>query len=99
MPSSMNNKLIDKSIKVLSKGLKKKDFSSEELVRECYKNIDKYESSINSTITIIDKEKALVKAKEFDSGKSKPESVLSGIPYVLKDAYVTKGVKTTAASY
>ncbi|OGG04471.1 glutaminyl-tRNA synthase (glutamine-hydrolyzing) subunit A [Candidatus Gottesmanbacteria bacterium RBG_16_37_8] len=90
--------LTDKSIKELSQGLKKKDFSSLDIVNECYKQIEKLDSSINSCISVVDKEIALKKAKAVDNGQYKGSSILSGIPFVLKDAYVTKGIRTTAAS-
>src|SRR4030065_1622130 len=98
MPSLMNKMLTDKSIKELSQGLKKKDFSSLDIVNECYKQIEKLDSSINSCISVVDKEIALKKAKAVDNGQYKGSSILSGIPFVLKDAYVTKGIRTTAAS-
>ena len=90
--------LIDKSIKELSEGLKNKEFSSEDLVLECYENIVKLQPKVNAFITIADKKEALKRAREEDEKRSNDSSILSGIPFVLKDVYVTKGIRTTCAS-
>jgi len=89
--------LTDKSIKQLSAGLEKKEFSSRELLRECLANIKKYDPLINSIITLVDENEVMEKANVFDREKDKL-SVISGLPFVLKDAYVTKGIRTTSAS-
>src|SRR3989338_584093 len=89
--------LTDKSIKQLSAGLEKKEFSSRELLRECLANIKKYDPLINSIITLVDENEVMEKANVFDREKGKL-SVISGLPFVLKDAYVTKGIWTTSAS-
>jgi len=52
--------LLDKTIEELSTGLKQKLFSIEELVQECYENIQKYNPKLNAFITIINKKEALV---------------------------------------
>lgn len=93
-----NNMLLDKTIDELATGLKRKLFSVEDLVKECYENIEKYNPILNAFITIVDKEEALKNAKEKDINIDKATSKLYGIPFVLKDAYVTKGIRTTAAS-
>lgn len=90
--------LLDKSIKELAEGLKKKEFSSVNLVNECYINIEKLDSKINAFITTVDKERALKEAQEKDNHRTANVSPLYAIPYVLKDVYVTKGLRTTAAS-
>jgi len=91
--------LLDKSIKELAEGLRKKEFSSEDLVKECFANIEKLDNKINAFITIVDKKKAIKEAQEKNKQRKADVSPLYGIPFVLKDVYVTRGIKTTAASY
>ena len=90
---SKNNMLLDKTITKLATGLRSGEFTSVDLINECYDNIAKYNPQVNAFITIIPKEVALKKAQEV-----KLTSPLSGLPFVLKDCFVTDGIKTTAAS-
>ena len=90
--------LLDKSIKELSAGLRNGEFTAVDLIEECYQNIDNFNPKVNAFITIIPKEDALKQAKIADSKIKSSDSVLLGIPFVLKDSYVTEGIKTTAAS-
>ena len=85
--------LLDKTISELAAGLRSKDFTSVDLINECYDNIEKYNPSVNAFITIVPRETALKNAKEVNL-----TSPLSGLPFVLKDCFVTEGIKTTAAS-
>lgn len=63
-------------------------------IEACYSLIEKHERNINSFITLRSKEDVL---KEFFVS-SKSTLPLAGIGYVMKDGYVTSGIKTTAAS-
>ncbi|MFZ2153594.1 MAG: Asp-tRNA(Asn)/Glu-tRNA(Gln) amidotransferase subunit GatA [Microgenomates group bacterium] len=85
--------LLDKSISELASGLRASEFTSVHLINECYDNIEKYNSKVNAFITIIPRQTALSNAKSI-----KFTSPLSGIPFVLKDCFVTEGIRTTAAS-
>lgn len=84
-------------------GLKKKEFTSVELVEACFTQIQKYDDKIKAFITLT-KDTALEKAKECDELISAMgedafnDKPLLGIPYAAKDNYSTKGVLTTAAS-
>lgn len=98
LPFLKNNMLIDLSIGELAQGLRKKTFTSLDLVEECFSTIEKLNPSVNACITMRDKKQALAEAKEKDSRLSTAASPLHGIPFVLKDSYVTKGIQTTAAS-
>lgn len=85
--------LTDESIVSLHSKLKSKQISSTDLLNECFAAIDTQNPKLNAFITQADR-KELKKRAE-----STPLShTLSGIPYVLKDAYLTKGLQTTAAS-
>ncbi|MFH2019097.1 MAG: Asp-tRNA(Asn)/Glu-tRNA(Gln) amidotransferase subunit GatA [bacterium] len=64
------------------------------IIESCYENIEKYEDKLNSFITLRDKKEVL---SELSTSR-KSSSPLAGLPYVMKDAYVTKGILTTAAS-
>ncbi|MBI4067173.1 Asp-tRNA(Asn)/Glu-tRNA(Gln) amidotransferase subunit GatA [Candidatus Gottesmanbacteria bacterium] len=90
--------LLDLTITQLSQGLKAKKFSSEDIVKECYSNIERLNPSINAFITIIDKDVALKEAHNRDKDRGSDSSVLHGLPYVMKDSYNTQGIRTTAAS-
>lgn len=90
--------ILDKSIEELTKGLRQKLFSSEEIVKECYERIEKLNPTLNAYITVVGKEDAFKIAREKDKNLSTATSYLYGLPFVLKDAYVTKGIRTTSAS-
>jgi aspartyl-tRNA(Asn)/glutamyl-tRNA(Gln) amidotransferase subunit A len=84
--------LLDLSIKELSTQLRNNTISPKDLLDECYANIEKNEKHIHAFITLIHKKDALKQIKK------QTKSPLYGLPYVMKDAYITKGIRTTAAS-
>jgi len=90
--------LIDNSIKQLNTLLQKKEISSVDLVKESFEKIEKFNSSLNSFITVRDKKDVISEAEKKDKNRQKDDPILSGIPYSIKDAYVTKNLRTTAAS-
>ena len=71
----------------LRKQLDNKEITSEELFKEANKLAYESQKEINAFVTIIDK---------FEEEKS--DSLINGIPYVLKDNFSTKGILTTACS-
>ena len=83
--------------------LKVGEISSVEIVKSCLDQIKKYDKKIKSLITVTE-EIALEKAVQADEEIKKHGAVifeskpLLGIPYVCKDNFSTKGIKTTAAS-
>jgi aspartyl-tRNA(Asn)/glutamyl-tRNA(Gln) amidotransferase subunit A len=89
----LNDMLLDKSIKELIEGYRKKEFAASDVIDECYSNIERHEKSVNSFITLLDKKTVMETAKTISL-----EKPLAGIPFVLKDSYVTKGIRTTCAS-
>src|SRR3989344_6209447 len=90
--------LTDKTIFELSEGLKNKQYSSEELVNECYDAINRHNPVVNAFTTIQDRDKTIQAAKEKDENYSKNKHPLYGLPFVIKDAFNTRGIQTTAAS-
>ena len=79
----------------LVNGIKKKDFTSEE-VTNSFINNSKKAKKLNSYITECF-DKALKDAKNFDKKKDF-NGLLSGIPLAVKDLFCTKNIKTTAGS-
>ena len=79
----MTNKCIDE----IREALDTDKTTSEELFNESRDKAIKYQKEYNSFVTILDKK------EELDS-----DSVISGIPYALKDNISTKGILTTASS-
>ena len=93
----MNKRLNQLTIKDAVKGLKEKKFSSAELTRACLDQIKKHNPDINAFLTI--NEHALDEAKRADEERDNDSTApLLGIPIALKDMYMTKGLRTTAAS-
>ena len=71
----------------LREKLDKKEVSSDELFSEANKLAHKYQDEYNSFVTIVDEKKC-----------NKSDSLISGIPYALKDNFSTTGILTTASS-
>jgi len=86
------------TIKDIIKGLKDEDFTSLEITKFYLDQIAKKNPEINALITVCGKE-ALSQAQKADEllgkGIGKP---LLGVPLVIKDNFLTKGIKTTAGS-
>ncbi len=86
------------TITELRQALDTKQISAVELAKFFLARIRRFNAELNAFITICENE-ALAEAAEADkriaSGKVEP---LTGIPYASKDLFVTRAVKTTAAS-
>ncbi|OQX71004.1 aspartyl/glutamyl-tRNA amidotransferase subunit A [Candidatus Parcubacteria bacterium 4484_255] len=85
------------TIKQANQGLKKGDFSSQELTKSCIQVIKSGNPDINAFITILEKQ-SLEQAKEVDAKKSFKKNVLAGIPIAIKDNILVKDVLCTAGS-
>ena len=77
--------------------LKNKKISAVELVQDCLQNFQKADnnSMISLTAESALKEASLIDKEIADQGIKGP---LHGVPYTLKDLFVTKGIRTTAGS-
>ena len=83
------------SLTKLVSGIKKKDFTSEEVTKSFVSN-SKKSKKLNVYITECFDE-AIKFAKNFDKKKDY-KGLLSGIPIAVKDLFCTKNIKTTAGS-
>lgn len=88
----MNN---DYTIKSARNLLTKGELSSYELTKYYLDKINKKNASLNAYLTI--NEKALDMAKKINVRKDIKKPLL-GIPIAIKDIFLTKGLRTTAAS-
>ncbi len=87
-----------KTIAELAQGLKKGDFSSEELTKNFLQRIERYDSELNSFITVSE-DHALAQARAADEVIAKGNaSIMTGIPLAQKDIFCTNGIKTTCGS-
>lgn len=73
--------------------------SSSELTEHVFKRIKKHNPKINAFVTLIE-EQALAQAKQADEllASKKATGRLHGVPIVIKDTFMTAGVRTTAGS-
>ena len=91
------------TVKEAIDGLKKREFSSFDLVKSCLSQIEKTDGKIKSLITVTG-EQALIDAQWADNMIGERGAVvfeeypLLGVPYICKDNFSTKGIKTTASS-
>ena len=89
------SKYLDLSIQEINELLKKKEIKPIDLVNEAFERIEE-NSELNAFITL-NKEKALLKAKELEDKEI--DNILFGIPIAIKDCIVTKDLRTTCASH
>jgi aspartyl-tRNA(Asn)/glutamyl-tRNA(Gln) amidotransferase subunit A len=86
------------TIERASVGLKKKEFTSVELTEACLGRINERNSEINAFITVCQNQ-AIEAAKQADKILSKGEGgALTGVPFAVKDAICTKGVRSTGGA-
>lgn len=79
--------MTDKSIDVIRENLDNKTVTSLDLFEEAVSKAHKYQEEYNSFVTILNKRE-----------EENADTILSGIPYALKDNISTKGILTTASS-
>ena len=80
-------------------GLRAKKFSSEEITKDCLKQIKSFDDKVKAFITVTESE-ALAQATEVDRKIKNKESLspLAGLPVAVKDLFCTKGIKSTGGS-
>ncbi|MFA5133761.1 MAG: Asp-tRNA(Asn)/Glu-tRNA(Gln) amidotransferase subunit GatA [Patescibacteria group bacterium] len=81
------------------KGLVNKDFTAEDLVKDCLTAIKEKNSELNAFLSVFEKE-ALEDAKKIDEKIARGEEIgdLEGIPLAIKDNILIKGKKCTSGS-
>lgn len=92
--------LIKLSTSEMRAGLLRGDFSAVDLTRAHLERISETNKQFNSLITVSE-QYAISRAKLADAelaGKKESSPALTGIPIAIKDAIVTSGIETTAAS-
>lgn len=91
-----------RSINELHTALKSKEYSLSEMLDNYFARINTNDRELNSFITVTEdyayeKAKALQRVLE-DNPNALSEFPLLGVPVAVKDIYLTKGIRTTAAS-
>ncbi|MEJ2382534.1 MAG: Asp-tRNA(Asn)/Glu-tRNA(Gln) amidotransferase subunit GatA [Gammaproteobacteria bacterium] len=88
----------DKTIAELADGLRRAEYSSEELTRAYLRRIERLDAKLNSFITVV-AEQALDTARNADARlRAGDGSPLTGIPIAHKDIFCTKGIRTSCGS-
>lgn len=86
------------TIEQAAAGLREKKFTSVDLTKACLARIKERNKEINAFITVCD-ESALLEAAAADkliaAGKA---TLLTGIPFAVKDAITTKDIRSTASA-
>ncbi|RLC36323.1 Asp-tRNA(Asn)/Glu-tRNA(Gln) amidotransferase GatCAB subunit A [Candidatus Falkowbacteria bacterium] len=86
------------TIKEASEKLQKRKITAVQLTRACLARIKEVDGKIKACITVCD-DKAMEMAREADIRlKNGENGDLLGIPYLVKDNIMTRGIKTTASS-
>jgi len=80
----------------LAQAIRQREVSSAEIVEAHLNRITKYNPALNAIVTL-DAERARVRARELDAerARGKVRGALHGVPVTIKDAFETKGLRTT----
>ena len=79
--------------------LSRRELSASELVEACLRRIEETEPRLHAFLAVSDGEaRRQAAAADERLARGEPLSPLDGIPIALKDVFLTRGVRTTAAS-
>lgn len=83
----------------IAAGVRSKQFSALDVTKACLDRMDSLEPCVNAVITRTG-EAAIEKAKRVDAAVARGDcpGLLAGVPYLAKDNFCTRGVKTTCSS-
>ena len=83
----------------IASGIREKIFSAEDATRACLTHLEACEKTVNACITVT-VERAIERARETDKkiASGEPTGPLAGVPYVAKDNFCTRDIRTTCAS-
>lgn len=92
----MTDDLVFSTLTQLADAIRSRRISAEEALQAHLAQIDKYNPALNA-VNIIDAEKAMGRARATDRALARGElwGPLHGVPYTLKDAHSTAGMRTT----
>ena len=94
----INMELNELTIIEATEGLRTGKFTSMDLTKACLDRIKKRNKELNAFITVCEKS-ALEEAEAADKMlKNKKGNVLTGLPFAVKDAICTKGVRSTGSA-
>jgi amidase len=94
--SELSRRLPSLDATSMATALRHGEISSYELVRAHLDRVERHNSALNALVTI-NAERALERARQADQASSQGEcwGALHGIPITVKDAFLTKGLRTT----
>jgi amidase len=100
MPSSNTPLLTSLNARDLAAGLRRRDFSCRELMRDCLAQIERLNPQVNALVSLQAPEVLLRQADACDAQLARGEAVgrLHGFPMAPKDLAATAGIATTKGS-
>src|SRR5689334_3336744 len=80
----------------LAAAIRARQVSATEVLQAHLAQIDRHNATLNAVITL-DAERAFERAREADEARARGETwgPLHGVPFTLKDAHATAGMRTT----
>jgi amidase len=98
-PARLSDPLFYSSTTALAQAIRKKEISSEELVKACLARIEAVNPKLNAVVQL-GAERALSQARQADQAIGRGESggVLHGVPMTIKDSLDTTGMVTTGGT-